>query len=152
MRTLPEAQRHLERTARRLIPALGAARGSVAYLEVLAVGETRMRNAHRRYDGRAVVSDVLSFPSSRTLQRAGLWGSVVVCLPVCRRQARRFGWSVRHELTLALVHGFLHIQGFDHERGPAAARQMAREEKRWLKRLGVPSSGLITRAGKMAKA
>ena len=76
--------------------------------------------------------------------REGQLGEVVICLPVLKRQARERGHSEVAELEILLVHGALHLLGFDHELGPKQAAAMARWEG---KLLPARLRGLITLGG-----
>ena len=124
-------QRHS--VPRRLLvrAAVGAMRAtrtpSRAELEVALVGDATMRRLNRRYHDRAGSTDVLTFPG--TPGRGGrVLGEVVISLARARTQARRFGHPVRCEVALLLVHGILHLRGYDDRTGAAAARMQARAE------------------------
>jgi len=62
-----------------------------------------------------------------------LLGDVVIAMETAKRQASEFGHSLRDEVARLLVHGVLHLLGYDHERGPRDAALMARKEKAILK-------------------
>ena len=49
---------------------------------------------------------------------------IFLCLPMAKRQAQKFGLTLKEELARLLIHGFLHLAGFDHERGGRTARKM----------------------------
>ncbi|MCC7440796.1 MAG: rRNA maturation RNase YbeY [Bdellovibrionales bacterium] len=109
------------------------ARGPAWAADLLLVSADRMLALNRRYRGKSSPTDVLSFPSPAPLRSVtGHLGELVVCLPVLRAQARAEGHPPARELDVLLVHGLLHLLGFDHERGPAAARAQARWEARLL--------------------
>jgi probable rRNA maturation factor len=54
-------------------------------------------------------------------------GDLVLCVPVLKREARAQGKTVRAHCAHLIIHGMLHLQGYDHERGADAARMEARE-------------------------
>jgi rRNA maturation RNase YbeY len=58
-------------------------------------------------------------------------GDIVISIPTTQRQAAERGRSFSEELKSLIVHGLLHLLGYDHERSPAEARKMRRKE-RWL--------------------
>ena len=60
-------------------------------------------------------------------------GDVVISMPAAKRQAAALGHSLRDELARLLVHGVLHLLGYDHERSERDALRMARKEKVVLK-------------------
>jgi probable rRNA maturation factor len=106
-----------------VVGAEAAAGGAGIELGVRFVGERRMRSLNRDYRGLDQVTDVLSFP----LEESGEWddatagapprllGDIVICLRVAARQARGDGEPLAHELATLLIHGVLHLLGYDHE-------------------------------------
>lgn len=100
---------------------------------MLLVGDRAMRTLNRRYRGKDRTTDVLSF----SLQEGGgpavrpeLLGDIVICVPAAARQARTAGETFAGEIDRLLVHGFLHLLGYDHERGEREARRMEARERR----------------------
>ncbi len=100
-----------------------------------------MARLNARYRGKRRPTDVLSFPAPSVFRREGILGEIAICGPVLREQAREAGHAPARELDLLLVHGLLHLLGFDHERGPRAAREMARWECRLLGERGLIRRG-----------
>ena len=98
----------------------------------MAAAEARRLN--REYRGRDYATNVLSFPYSDK----PLCGDVVICAPVVAREARAQGKDVRAHHAHLLVHGLLHLRGYDHERGPREAARMEARERAILSRLGFP--------------
>ncbi len=108
-----------------------------AELSVLFSGDRTMRTLNRNYRGMDRTTDVLSFALREgpfaDLQPEFL-GDIVISVPVAERQARERGHSLGREIEFLLVHGLLHLLGYDHERGPAQARKMQRMESLLTKR------------------
>jgi rRNA maturation RNase YbeY len=105
---------------------------------VLIVGDRAMRTLNREYRGKDRTTDVLSFPmreGAHMRLQPHLLGDIVISLPMAERQAREAGASLREEVDRLLVHGFLHLLGYDHERGSAEARRMEARERRLRERL-----------------
>jgi probable rRNA maturation factor len=88
------------------------------------VGSREGRALNAAYRGRDYATNVLTFVYDVV---APLAGDVVVCLPVVRREAREQRKSFRAHLAHLVVHGMLHLQGYDHERDADAAAMEARE-------------------------
>ena len=89
------------------------------------VAQAESRRLNRRFRGRDHATNVLSFPYSvRPLE-----GDLVICAPVVAREAREQGKAVRAHHAHMLVHGLLHLAGFDHERARDASRMEARERR-----------------------
>ena len=136
-------RRNLERF---LASARRAARVS-GDVNVLITGSVEMRRLNREFRGKDKATDVLSFPASAN--EAG--GEVAIAAPIAIRNARRLGHSARKEVEILMLHGLLHLAGYDHERDSG---EMARKETRLRRVLGLPA-GLIERvqpnAGKRTK-
>lgn len=93
-------------------------------LSIAVVSDKEIRQANRRYRGKDAPTDVLSFRYEEHL------GEVLLSAPRIRAQAKEYGNSITEEAMFLLVHGILHIFGWDHERSAKEAREMrALEEK-----------------------
>ena len=146
-------QARLDRLARAILSDVGEAS---AELGILFVGDQRMRGLNRRYRGKDRTTDVLAFamreaftphgstgsPSrvqSRDASRLtpNMLGDVVISVPTAWRQAKETGRSLDEELAWLLVHGILHLCGYDHERSEKEARRMHRRERMILRSLAL---------------
>jgi len=109
-----------------------------AELSVLFIGDRAMRTLNRQYRGKDKTTDVLSF-SLREGRFNGvqpnMLGDIVISAPVARKQAIDAGLTLQQELERLLVHGLLHLVGYDHERGADDARAMLMKEQGLLKGL-----------------
>jgi probable rRNA maturation factor len=85
-------------------------------LVVAFVDEKEARRLNKEFRGKDYATDVLSFESFEE----GVLGELVICPKVISRQARDHGVLVREELGYMLLHGFLHLLGYDHENVSAA--------------------------------
>lgn len=116
-------------TARGLLSALDEAESD---LTVSLVDDAEVRRLNRDYRGKDRPTDVLAFAMREGVRVAGdepMLGDVVISLDTAARQARRHGLSVEEEVRTLLIHGVLHLLGYDHERSPAAARKMKAMER-----------------------
>ena len=119
----------VRRRAARLLRLLGEAR---AELTVALVGDDEMQRLNAAYRGKDRPTDVLAFAmreGKRAAGDEGTLGDVVISLDTAQRQAESRGHSVDEEVTTLLLHGVLHLLGYDHERSPAAARRMKKKER-----------------------
>lgn len=91
-----------------------------------------MRELNSRYRGLDKTTDVLSFPMDTVTPENGLLGDIVICMPVAVLQAGEYATSLHEELMRLLVHGLLHLVGYDHEAGAAMRRKMKLKEKALL--------------------
>ncbi|HEX4024531.1 MAG TPA: rRNA maturation RNase YbeY [Steroidobacteraceae bacterium] len=129
-RSLPPARR----LALWASAALGArARGGE--VSVLLVGPAASRALNARYRRRDRPTNVLSFPATGAARSAGLLGDLVICPAVLRAEAYSQGKSLSAHWAHLVVHGVLHLVGFDHEHA-AEERRMQRREIRVLRGLG----------------
>jgi probable rRNA maturation factor len=134
-------QARLQRSARAILSDVGE---QSAELGVLFVGDRRMRRLNHRYRGKDRVTDVLAFAMREAFTpnaprpRPKMLGDVVISVPTAWRQAKEAGRSLDEELTWLLVHGILHLCGYDHERSEKDARRMHRRERMILRSLRVP--------------
>jgi probable rRNA maturation factor len=112
--------------------AAGRRRGELG-IRVVGSGESRALNA--RWRGLDAPTNVLSFPASPEL-RGRQVGDLVVCAPVVAREAREQGKPVAAHWAHMIVHGTLHLLGFDHARA-ADAKRMEGRERALLARLGI---------------
>lgn len=126
-------QTALKRLAERVLVAVGEAQSELS-LEL--VGDGRMRRLNRQYRNKDRTTDVLAFAMRESSSPvSALLGDVVISLPTARRQAMEGGRSLSEELAWLLVHGVLHLCGYDHERSVAEARRMKLREQRVLRGL-----------------
>ena len=107
-------------------------------VDVLVTSSAELRRLNRRFRGKNAATDVLSFPSSN-----GTAGDIALSAEVGARNARRLGHSASDELKILILHGLLHLAGYDHE---TDAGEMARKEARLRRALGLPVA-LIERTG-----
>jgi probable rRNA maturation factor len=89
------------------------------------VDETESRALNRRHRQKDRPTNVLSFVYDDVYGASG--GDIVLCAPVLRREAARQGKVLAAHCAHLVVHGMLHLQGYDHERATEAARMEARE-------------------------
>jgi probable rRNA maturation factor len=97
------------------------------------VAEAEGRRLNREFRGKDYATNVLTF----IYATKPLEGDIVICAPVVAREAKAQGKPVLAHHAHLFVHGLLHLQGLDHERG-ADARKMESREKRILASLGFP--------------
>jgi len=127
----------LRRPVSRLAQTILAAAGEAdAELSLDLVGDRRMQRLNRQYRGRDYPTDVLAFPMREAKGPVTpLLGDVVISLDAAARQSAAGGRPIEQELAALLIHGILHLVGFDHERGIREARRMQRKERAILKSL-----------------
>ena len=90
---------------------------------VWLISDRRMSSLHRQFLGQTHSTDVLTFQH----------GEIFICVEMAKRHARMFGNPLVRELQLYIVHGLLHLHGFD-DRTPSGARRMKRMQEKILSR------------------
>ena len=114
-------------------------RGQVSVLLTTDAGQ---RSLNRRFRGKNKPTDVLSFPADNTAPGAEkIAGDLSISVPTARRQAAQQEHSLATEIKVLILHGLLHLAGYDHETDEG---QMARRELLLRTRLRLPG-GLIER-------
>jgi len=114
-------------------------------LSILFVGSARMKSLNAEYRGIPRETDVLSFAmnegqsfpprASRLTPHSSpslTLGDIVISVPRASRQAREYGVAFPEELRRLLIHGLLHLAGFDHEKGRYQKARMEKREKELL--------------------
>lgn len=112
----------------------------------LLTGDAELRRLNREFLRRDYPTDVLAFPGPVAQDSAcgGHFfslGDLAISVPRAAAQAGRLGHSLEEEIGVLMLHGVLHLMGFDHERDRG---RMARAEARWRRALGLPA-GLTER-------
>jgi probable rRNA maturation factor len=124
----------LTRFARRAQRAIGL-QGEV---NILLTGNDELCRLNSRFRGLRRSTDVLSFPA---LNENGFVGDLAISVDFARRNARKLRHPPAEEIKILMLHGLLHLAGYDHERDHG---EMARREAKVRKQLGLPG-GLIER-------
>ena len=123
----------------------------------MMVGDRAIRRLNRDFRAKDQATDVLSFPQFedkaelKALARGGAKdappipiGDIVISIETASRQARELEQSAAARLRTLLIHGLLHLTGYDHERSAAEARRMFKREHQLAEMMGVAGS---SRAG-----
>jgi len=121
---------------------LSLAGESTADMHLSLVGDRRMRQLNRRFRHKDRSTDVLAFASRegraphRFNRAAAHLGDIVIAMPTAWRQAKADGRRLEEELVTLLIHGVLHLCGYDHERSRPEALRMQKKERQMRGRLG----------------
>jgi len=141
----------LDRVVRLAEQVLSAVSESASELSIELIGDRRMRHLNHVYRKIDRSTDVLAFPMRESDNPCPtLLGDVVISVPTALRQAREAGRSLDDELAMLLVHGVLHLCGYDHERNKKEAARMHRRERAILRTIG-PVPRLVTRGAEQRK-
>jgi rRNA maturation RNase YbeY len=106
-------------------------------LDVTFVTRGKMKSLNRKFRGKDSATDVLSFPALEIFARQGHLGDLVICAPILEEQAKELGHSPKQELHVLLVHGLLHLLGYDHEKSTRESSEMAKWESQILGDVGL---------------
>ncbi len=105
-------------------------------LSILFTSDEEIAQLNTRYLGRQGPTNVLAFPMSPVTgdePDSPLLGDIVVSVDTAAREAERAGETLQEALGRLLIHGFLHLIGYDHEKSEEKAKEMENQEKRLMK-------------------
>ncbi len=105
-------------------------------MSILLLDDAGIRKLNRAYLKKDRPTDVISFPQHDHVNRSGgmrLLGDVAISLETARRQALQEGRRFKEECAVLLIHGILHLLGYDHEASPREEREMAARERELLR-------------------
>ncbi len=115
-----------KRIARQVLSREGAKKD----LAIVFLKEKEIQQLNRRYRHKNQPTDVLAFESK---EKANYLGEVVICLDWVRKNAKTMKISFELEWARVLIHGVLHLLGYDHEKGRAKAEKMFKVQEKYLK-------------------
>jgi probable rRNA maturation factor len=128
-------RQRLQRVSDFILAALGLEQ---AELSILLVSDRRMKQLNRQYLGRNRPTDVLAFAQwegGGERLHPDCLGDVVISAETAERQAGRAGARLNQELDLLLVHGILHLIGYEHTCGHEEAVVMGNKQRQLLRRI-----------------
>lgn len=108
-----------------------------AEVSFLFADDARIRRLNAEWRGQDKPTNVLSFPGAGDLAVAPLLGDIALAFETTEREAREQGKPFADHVVHLIVHGFLHLVGFDHE-SDLEAEEMELLERAILNRIGVP--------------
>jgi probable rRNA maturation factor len=103
-------------------------------LSLLLVNDRAIRKINREFRQIDAPTDVLSFPVAKHSPHPEikLLGDIVISVETARKQAKSLGHSLEREITFLLIHGVLHLLGWDHEQSPQEAKKMYKTQREIL--------------------
>ena len=132
-RTLPIRSAKIRRIAEMVLEHLRL--GKEIRVNILFLNDVRMAELHKRYLGKEEPTDVLAFSMREGKTLKGdlrLLGDIAISTETALRQAKRFHSNVDRELTLYVIHGILHLLGYE-DRKKRARLKMRQKERELLK-------------------
>ncbi len=126
----------MKRAVEKILTDAGYTRGRI---EIAVVEAEPMHEMNVQFLGHDYPTDVLAFPMEVDPKKGRLEGEIVVCSDVANDLARDFQWSAEDELLLYVVHGALHLVGYD-DHTPEDAPIMHAKEREYLAFVGVDGS------------
>ncbi len=133
-----------ERALGRYLSDAQTAVGLIGQVTVLLTTDAAIRDLNRRFRGKDQATDVLSFPAKllqNTKPAERVAGDVAISVETARKQAAEQGHTLAVELRVLMLHGLLHLAGYDHQ---TDAGKMQQRERQLRAKLGLPQ-GLIER-------
>lgn len=126
----------LKRAARAALLAAPLLRQGAYEVAIVLTGDEEMRNLNRTWRGRDAATNVLSFPADDGIREPGLLGDVVLAYETTLKEARQQNIALQEHVSHLVVHGVLHLLGFDHAEDEAA-ELMENLERTALASLGI---------------
>lgn len=139
----------LRTAARILLSALGRPEDELA---IVLVGDRRIAALNREFLGRTGPTNVIAFPLHRGPAAGSplcVLGDVVISVDTAGREAQHAGLSLETRLLQLIVHGVLHLCGYDHEHDPREARRMQAKSRQLVRRI---AAGVTAEAGGLLPA
>jgi len=128
---VPGRKLPLRRTKQAAQKILASLKQNRAELSVALITDREIEKLNRKYRNQPKPTDVLSFPAGELLGgRHPLLGDVVISVERAEEQAKAGGWTLMEEIDRLLIHGILHLLGYDHERSKKEALVMRSMEKK----------------------
>jgi len=123
-------------------------------ISLVFVGAGRMKRLNKFWRGKNRVTDVLAFNLNQAnkikknkflpeenfigpLDNVLRLGEIIICLPVAKKQAKIREYSLDRELTVLLIHGILHLGGYDHEKSEKEEKKMMEKQEEILSKLKI---------------
>ena len=113
-------------------------------LSIAFVGPSRMRNLNSQYRGKNRVTDVLSFPEKEILfekfgkhnqKKVKGLGEIVLCPRRVLKNSKNFSRTFEKEMAFCLIHGLLHLLGYEHEKEEKEAKDMEKKQNFYLNKV-----------------
>ena len=103
-------------------------------LSILLTDDAVIAELNRRYLRKNGPTNVLAFPmkEENLSERPAMLGDVVISIDTARKESNQSGEPLERTVSRLLIHGILHLLGYDHEKSRAEARRMKKEEARLL--------------------
>ncbi len=113
-------KKFLEKVAEKTLKILGI---KIPEISIVLVGDAKIKELNRKYRKRNKVTDVLAFD----------YGEIFICLPQAKRQAKELGHTLKKELAILLIHGILHVAGYDDKTKKDYNKIASKQEEIWEK-------------------
>ena len=104
-------------------------------ISVYITNDEEIRKLNKTYRGKDKATDVLSFPLDENFEGYRLLGDIVISQDTAERQARELDHSLKEEVKRLLIHGLVHLLGYDHEKGEEEEKKFKELEERILSKL-----------------
>lgn len=121
--------------------------GLKGHVSLLLTSNREMRHLNRCFRGKDKPTDVISFPAVEAVLPK-IAGDLAISLDIAAANAKILGHSTEEEVRVLILHGLLHLAGYDHEKDKG---QMARKEERLREKLGLPSNLIARTEGTLTK-
>ena len=98
-------------------------------LSIALVEPKRIKELNKKYRKKNKITDILSFKYNNNS------GEIVICPEVVKKNSKKFCLTFKKELTRALIHGILHLLGYDHEKSKRESKKMEKKENYYFSKI-----------------
>lgn len=108
---------------------LASERKNKTELSIALVGPKRIKELNKKYRKKDKVTDVLSFTYNKSS------GEIIICPQEVKKNSKKFNYTFKKELARVLIHGILHLLGYDHEGSEKEAEKMRKKEEYYFSKI-----------------
>ena len=120
-------KRFLEKVAEKTLKILKI---KILEISIVLVGDAKIKALNKKYRKSNKVTDVLAFDYGRLLgDLPKRHGEIFICLPQAKKQAKKLGNILKKELSILLIHGLLHLAGYDHRTKKDLNKMLKKQEE-----------------------
>ena len=98
-------------------------------LSIVLIDSKKITELNKKYRNKNFPTDVLSFPGE---MKFGTIGEIFICMQEARKNSKKYKVSEKKELARIMIHGILHLLGYDHEKDKSNSEEMKRKEEFYL--------------------
>jgi len=116
-------KKFLKKVAQKTLRILSRNKLKTKEISMVVVGDAKIKGLNKKYLNKSEVTDVLAFD----------YGEIFICLPQAKKQAKDLGHSLKQEIAILLIHGLLHLAGYNDESSKNYNIMLKKQNQIWEK-------------------